>query len=62
MRFIIEVSHVKGLSNPWAVFWPGKAQWYKRPRASYPGERGRFLFGFNLPRWIVRVGAVWRPS
>ncbi|KKL20950.1 hypothetical protein LCGC14_2450340 [marine sediment metagenome] len=64
MRFNIEVSHLKPVKvgNPLAIFWPGKVKWYKYPRLMYPGERGRFLGGFNLANWIVRVNATWRPS
>lgn len=63
MRFNIEISHLKHgkIGNSPAIFWPGKVKWFKYPRTSYPGERGRFLGGFNLGNWIVRVGAVWRP-
>ena len=64
MRFSIEVSHIKHvkIGNPLAIFWPGKIMWYKHSRPLYAGERGRFLGGFNLANWIVRVNATWSPS
>jgi len=61
MNIKIHVSHFGRMGNPWAVFWTRRAEWYRPPRLGFRGERGRFLIGFNLYTWVIRVSATWRP-
>lgn len=72
MKFNIDISNLKNTNDQYrmrqggflgyAIFWPDReAKWYRHPKGEYRGRRGRFLFGFNLWSWIVRVSADWRP-